>query len=74
MGVVHNGWSKNNRLKTRNGGRDIYTDKSGTHWGVDTQHGRWEKFNKRTGKHEGEFNFDGKFEPDSVVSGRKINL
>ncbi len=68
-----NGWNKNTNLKKKNN-RDIYTDKKGTHWGVDTQHGRWEKFNKKTGKHEGEFDFDGNFIENSIVSSRYIIL
>jgi hypothetical protein len=68
-----NRWKFNSRLKTKNGGRDIYTDKKGTHWGVDTQHGRWEKFNRKTGIHEGEFNFDG-IQVKPAIRSRRINL
>ena len=52
------GWQKNKVLGTKNGNRDIYTDKDGEHWSLDTQHGHFEKLNKR-GKHLGAFDLRG---------------
>jgi len=37
----------------------VYRDKDGNLHSVDTQHGRFEKLDKR-GKHQGEFDIDGK--------------
>jgi len=68
-----NGWAKDGRLTKKNN-RDVYTDKDGRPWGVDTYHGRWEKFNPTTGKHEGEYSFDNIYQNDSVVPNRTITL
>ncbi len=45
-------WTRNNKLSTMND-RPVYTDKNGDHYSVDTQHGRFEKFDRR-GRHQGE--------------------
>lgn len=58
----HHGWEKRSDLAGRNRGRDIYEDKNGDFWSVDTRHGRFEKCNKR-GKHQGEFDVDLKERP-----------
>ncbi|MGX7149476.1 hypothetical protein [Enterococcus ureasiticus] len=52
-----NGWNRNRELEKLNPGRRIYTDENGEHHSLDTQHGRFEKCNKR-GKHQGEENID----------------
>ena len=49
-----NGWVKDGRL-TRLNGRDVYKTSDGSVYSLDTQHGRWEKINPKTGAHEGEF-------------------
>lgn len=67
-------WIKNDRLKKMNQGRDFYVDKKGTPWGVDTLHGRFEKFNKKTGWHEGEYNLDQEFVKNSINKSRRIRL
>lgn len=51
------GWNENMNLKKKNQGRDIYTDKDGNHWSVDTQHGEFEKLDKK-GRHQGAFDID----------------
>lgn len=73
--AAENNWKKNNILKKKNGGdRDYYTDSNDVPWGLDTQHGRWEKYNKKTGKHEGEYNFDNIFLVNSIKPERIIKL
>ena len=53
----HKGWGKTS-LSAKNGGREIYYDNnSKKYYAVDTQHGRFELYNKR-GKHLGELKFD----------------
>jgi len=42
----------------KNGGRDIYTNKKGIHFALDTEKGTFEVVNKQ-GKHQGEINFMG---------------
>ncbi|MER9554388.1 RHS repeat-associated core domain-containing protein [Mesorhizobium sp. M0323] len=50
------GWTKDNRVSRINE-RDVYKDRLGYYWSVDTEKGRYEKTDKR-GKHLGEFNRD----------------
>lgn len=51
------GWKKDNRL-TRINDRDVYTIGDGFLYALDTQHGRLEQVNGKTGKHLGELQFD----------------
>lgn len=51
------GWSKDNRLSRINE-RDVYVGNDGFLYAVDTQHARFERVNKKNGKHVGEFNMD----------------
>ncbi|WP_148051244.1 hypothetical protein [Pseudomonas brassicacearum] len=51
------GWKKDNRL-TRINDRDVYTAGDGFLYALDTQHGRLEQVNGKTGKHLGELKFD----------------
>jgi filamentous hemagglutinin len=44
---------KDNRLSKMNG-RDVYKGKDGNLYSLDTQHGRWESINSKTGAHQGE--------------------
>jgi hypothetical protein len=44
-----NGLERNRNLSKKNG-RDIYTDKNGNLYSVDTQHGRFEKIDSK-GRH-----------------------
>jgi RHS repeat-associated protein len=50
------GWTRDSRLSKING-RDIFRDKNGNYWSIDTQHGRWEKLDRR-GKHIDEYDRD----------------
>jgi hypothetical protein len=50
------GLAKNPGLSKKNK-RDVFTDNDGMHYSLDTQHGRFEKLDKR-GKHLGEVNMD----------------
>lgn len=59
------GWGEKNKNLSKKNNRDIYTDKDGNHWSVDTQHGTFEKLNKR-GKHQGEYNVDLDFNEGSI--------
>ncbi|MFS7400183.1 T7SS effector LXG polymorphic toxin [Carnobacterium maltaromaticum] len=69
-----NGWKENKTLMKKNKGRTIYTDDKGNNYSVDTQHGRFEKLNKR-GKHQGEFDFDlNQTEPADKSGGHDINV
>ncbi len=53
-----NGWVKDKKL-TKQKGRDFYVDKkTGNKYGLDTQHGDFEVYNKKN-KHQGSINFDG---------------
>jgi filamentous hemagglutinin len=47
------GFSKDGRLSKLNG-RDVYKNSSGNLLSLDTQHGRWELINSKTGAHQGE--------------------
>jgi hypothetical protein len=58
------GWTKDSSLTKKNN-REIYKDGDGNYWAFDTQHGRFEKLNSK-GKHQGEFDIDGKFIPGSI--------
>lgn len=58
------GWKKDNRL-TRINDRDVYTMGDGFLYALDTQHGRLEQVNGKTGKHISEFYFDLVAVPDS---------
>jgi RHS repeat-associated protein len=63
-----NEWTKNAALSKKNG-RDIYSDKNGTHYSVDTQHGRFEVLDKK-GKHQREIDFSGKETKGADKSGK----
>ncbi len=69
-----NGWIKDNKLSKRNN-RLIFKDKQGNYFSVDTQHGRFEKLNKK-GKHQGEYNIDLELIPDSkdISGGHDIKV
>ncbi|CAH0321622.1 DNase CdiA [Pseudomonas brassicacearum] len=58
------GWKKDNRL-TRINDRDVYTMGDGFLYALDTQHGRLEQVNGKTGKHISEFYFNLVAVPDS---------
>ena len=51
------GLTKDSRL-SRKTGREVLKNEKGEVFSVDTQHGRFEKINPKTGRHEGEYNFD----------------
>jgi hypothetical protein len=63
-----NNWTKNANLSKKNK-RDIYTDADGNNYSLDTQHGRFEVFNKK-GKHQGEIDFGGKLKKEADKSGK----
>lgn len=42
--------TKNDRISKLNN-RDVYSDSKGFLYSLDTQHGRWEKIDGKTGKH-----------------------
>ena len=67
-----NGWSKNVYLSKKNK-RDVYTDKKGNIYSLDTYHGEFEIFDKR-GKHKGAVNFNGYKAKDPDSNKYKINL
>ncbi|MDN5068550.1 hypothetical protein [Aliarcobacter butzleri] len=48
------GLIKDNKLSSLNN-RDVYVDKNGIIFSLDTQHGEWERINPKNGKHEGSF-------------------
>jgi len=62
------GWSRMPKISKTNG-RDVYRDAEGNYWAVDTQHGRLEKLDRR-GKHQGEFDMDGKLTKPADRSGK----
>ena len=49
----YHGLQKDSRLSRMNS-RDVYVSPDGAVYSLDTQHGRFEKINSRTGQHEGE--------------------
>ncbi len=49
----YHGLQKDSRLSRMNN-RDVYISPDGAVYSLDTQHGRFEKINPRTGRHEGE--------------------
>jgi hypothetical protein len=49
------GWTKQRKLSVLNS-RDVYMSRDGKFYSLDTQHGRWEKFDSK-GKHLGEYDF-----------------
>ncbi|SEJ87621.1 two-partner secretion domain-containing protein [Paraburkholderia diazotrophica] len=51
--ATDNGWSKDSQLSRVNG-RDVYRADDGTLYAVDSQHGRFEVVNGKTGAHMGE--------------------
>ncbi|MFO0739936.1 MAG: colicin E3/pyocin S6 family cytotoxin [Labilithrix sp.] len=51
------GLQKNGDLQSKNGGRPVY-EKNGEYYALDSQHGRWEKYDSK-GRHLGEFDFGG---------------
>lgn len=59
-----NEWRKRTDLSRRNGGREIYEGNDGNFYAFDTQHGRFEKLDRR-GKHLGEVDIDLKDIPNS---------
>ncbi|MBP0589786.1 hypothetical protein J8I87_08660 [Paraburkholderia sp. LEh10] len=56
--AVDNGWQKDSQLSRING-RDVYRADDGTLYAVDTQHGRFEQVNAKTGEHMGEVSMMG---------------
>ncbi|MGY2796774.1 filamentous hemagglutinin [Ewingella americana] len=58
--VESNGWVKDNKL-TRMNNRDVYRGSDGNLYALDTQHGRFEQVNPKTGKHQGEVDMGMKF-------------
>jgi hypothetical protein len=58
------GWTKDRNVTKKNS-RDVFSDKDGNYYAIDTQHGRYEKCNRR-GKHQGEYDIDLKFIENSV--------
>nr|WP_238474192.1 hemagglutinin repeat-containing protein [Pseudomonas cavernicola] len=55
--AVSYGWKKDSKL-SRTNGRDVYVSQSGGLYAVDTQHGRFEVVNGKTGAHMGEVKFN----------------
>ena len=55
--ATENGWQRAPDIERKNTGRRVYTDSDGNLYSVDTQHGRFEKTNRR-GRHQGEQNID----------------
>ena len=55
--TVKNGMTKDNKLSRING-RDVYKAKDGNLYALDTQHGRFEVINPKSGRHLGEVDFD----------------
>lgn len=51
--AADNGWAKDSQLSRLNG-RDVYRADDGTLYAVDSQHGRFEQVNGKTGAHMGE--------------------
>ncbi|WFF37868.1 hypothetical protein LU290_06235 [Moraxella nasibovis] len=45
--------TRNDRISRMNN-REVYSDGGGYLYSLDTQHGRWEKIDGKTGKHLGE--------------------
>lgn len=62
-----NSWKKNSKLSERHK-RDVYTDKDGNIYSLDTQHGEFEILNER-GKHQGAIDFEGVKTKDADTSG-----
>ncbi|RBL06227.1 hypothetical protein BRN33_24800 [Xanthomonas oryzae pv. oryzae] len=54
--AADNGLVKDNKL-TRMNGRDVYRSEDGSIFAVDSQHGRFEVVDAKTGKHLGEVDF-----------------
>lgn len=55
--------------------REVYSDSNGYLYSLDTQHGRWEKIDGKTGKHIGEvYLHDLKSVPNSYDQSGKHNL
>lgn len=46
-------FKKDSKLSKLNN-RDVYKDKNGNIYSLDTQHGRWESINSKNGRHQGE--------------------
>ncbi len=63
-----NTWTQNKNLSKRFN-RTIYSDKSGQHYSLDTQHGRFEVYDKK-GQHLGEIDFEGTVKKQADPSGR----
>jgi hypothetical protein len=70
--AAENNWIKRSDLASKNGGRKIYQEGK-EFWAFDTQHGRFERFDKN-GKHLGEYNIAGEFIQGSIVKTRTINV
>jgi len=51
------GWKKDSRLSRMNS-RDVFVGGDGFIYSVDTQHGRFEQLNGRSGAHIGDVKFD----------------
>ena len=51
------GWKKDNKVSTMND-RDVYRGQDGFLYSVDTQHGRFEKTDPKSGKHLDEVDID----------------
>ena len=67
--VESNGWVKDNKL-TKMNNRDVYRSSDGNLYALDTQHGRFEQVNPKTGKHQGEVDMGMKFiEGSKDISG-----
>ena len=67
-----NGWSKNVYLSKKNK-RDVYTDKKGNIYSLDTHHGEFEIFDKR-GQHQGAVDFSGNQTSRPDKTNHKIEL
>ncbi|WP_278496736.1 hemagglutinin repeat-containing protein [Pantoea vagans] len=67
--VVSNGWVKDNKL-TKMNNRDVYNGSDGYLYALDTQHGRFEQVNAKSGKHQGEVDMGMKYiEGSKDISG-----
>lgn len=62
--VTSFGWVRDRRVERLNPGRTVYADSQGNLYSLDTQHGRWEKIDGRTGEHISEVHL---YQPDRYV-------
>ncbi|WP_112069800.1 colicin E3/pyocin S6 family cytotoxin [Herbaspirillum rubrisubalbicans] len=66
-------WAKDKKL-TRINGRAVYVGNDGYLYAIDTQHGRFEKVDQKTGRHIGEINMGLAMIPRSQDQSSRHNL